>query len=1517
MEEITNLKKLLLVSALIAAAICSFASATVIYVDDDGPADFNNIQAAIDSANNGDIIEVQPGTYTGEGNRDIDFLGKAITIRGATGDPNDCVIDCQGIEAERHRGFKFVSGEDGNSILEAITIKNGYAPMEGNLYRAPGGAVYCNSSSPSIRNCLFINNKAFFFNHGGYGGAIRNDNNSNPSIENCTLNGNSAHYGGGIYNGSYCHSMISNCTIRNNWASYQGGGIRNGGSDPTISNCIITNNSASNGGEGGGIFNSNSNPTITNCIIRDNSAESYGDGICNDYNSNPTISDCIISNNKGIAICNEDDSNPYINNCIISNNQSHGIYNDTSSPTITKSVISNNLRNGFYNKNSSRPTISNCTINSNYGYGIINLGNSSPNISNCTISDNSETGIYTSFDGNSSVYNSIVWGNKNQVTGAATVNYSNIQGGHSGVGNIDSDPCFADQDANDFHLTGVSPCIDAGDPNYVPEPNETDIYGDPRVIGRIDMGSDEVYSSTSALLVVIPRTLYFESGLNSAPRPQYISIKNYGVGVLNWQISEPNYCNWLNVFPMTGQLNTTESNDVEIVIDQVKAGYGTHSCLLQVIALDAENSPQYVTVNIEILPPELSLDSSNFNFTVASIDSDTAPQVLTIQNTGYDILDWHIEMENGCYWLKVSPLAGQASHLETDEVILSIDHNNIDYGTYSCQFTVIAEDANNSPQVVTVNLEVLRPELSISNSVFNFTTAGIDSNTEQQVLTIQNTGYDILDWHIEMPNDCDWLKVSHLAGQSGHMETDEVILSIDHNNIDYGTFSCQLTVSSLNAQNSPQMVRVNLEVLGPGLTVNPAQFYFETSLAEPNTTGQVLSIQNTGYDTLNWDVNIPAGCNWLNASEISGQSTGELDEVILSIDHNNVERGFHQCEILISAPEAENSPQVIPVELVALEMSGQRSVPSEYPTIQAAIDAAVDGDEVIIEPGRYTGPGNYNIYFQRKFITVRSVEPNNPSIVAATIIEPNTVASGFRIYYYYFVQEGPIIDGLTIRLCIERPAIACSGCIPTIRNCIIEDNYHYDSLYGCGAGIECYDVSAVISNCVIRNNYGSGLWCSGSDLSVSNCIFTGNRGSYIQDYDSETLFGGAILFRRGDISIINCTFRGNIADIGGGICSFGSSAYLDNMTISNCIFRDNDANDGPQIALIDYYDEDNQPTVSVSYSDVQGGQAAVYVDPNCTLEWCEGNLDIDPCFVEPGYWDPNGTPEDVNDDFWVYGDYHLKSEAGRWDANSQTWVKDAVSSPCIDAGEPNSDWRGEIWPHGMRINMGAYGGMPEASMSLSDAGNIADLDSDGCVGYSDVILFTNKWLDEIFLLPEDLDRNGLVNFNDLAIFAGEWGVPCEADYPSPPDGSRNIDLNADLSWTPGRGATSHDVYFGTSNPPPFVSSQTAVTFDPETMDPGTQYYWSINEVNPWAIIIGPVWSFKTMFLEATNPNPADGATDVSLYVYLSWMAGYGASSHDVYFGTSNPPEFIGNQTSTMFGPDLMEFETKYYGQDNR
>ena len=105
------------------------------------------IQEAINSANEGDTVLVADGFYTGEGNKNLDFLGKAIMVKSENG-PENCTIDCE----HEGRGFYFHRDEKSDSILDGFTIMNGVAPY--------GGGICCNTSSPTIINNFITGNTA-------------------------------------------------------------------------------------------------------------------------------------------------------------------------------------------------------------------------------------------------------------------------------------------------------------------------------------------------------------------------------------------------------------------------------------------------------------------------------------------------------------------------------------------------------------------------------------------------------------------------------------------------------------------------------------------------------------------------------------------------------------------------------------------------------------------------------------------------------------------------------------------------------------------------------------------------------------------------------------------------------------------------------------------------------------------------------------------------------------------------------------------------------------------------------------------------------------------------------------------------------------------------------------------------------------------------------------------------------------------------------------------------------------
>ena len=352
------------IKAMAATAVCQ---ARTITVDDNSPADFNKIQLAINDANNGDTIIVQPGRYYGSSNRDIRFLGKAITVQSI--DPYDpnivsaTTVVCGGSASQPYRGFIFDNNEGPNSVLTGLTITGGYGGevlLQTNARGYVGGGILCINSSPTITNCLITGNSVDGSNSSG-GGIFYWG--SNPTISQCIIINNKS--GGDV---GYTWP----------WPSFlpTGGGGVYGNGEGTIVDCIITENTASRGGGGISCFNS----TVINCAITNNSADLGAGGIdCSDSK----VLNCTIEENKvinettdlfgnaspsialgGGIIC---DGNFIIDNCIIRKNSATaggilhegekaryalggGIYAWTNNPssvgTITNSIISENLAQG-------------------------------------------------------------------------------------------------------------------------------------------------------------------------------------------------------------------------------------------------------------------------------------------------------------------------------------------------------------------------------------------------------------------------------------------------------------------------------------------------------------------------------------------------------------------------------------------------------------------------------------------------------------------------------------------------------------------------------------------------------------------------------------------------------------------------------------------------------------------------------------------------------------------------------------------------------------------------------------------------------------------------------------------------------------------------------------------------------------------------------------------------------------------------------------------------------------------
>jgi hypothetical protein len=234
----------------------------------------------------------------------------------------------------------------------------------------------------------------------------------------------------------------------------------------------------------------------------------------------------------------------------------------------------------------------------------------------------------------------------------------------------------------------------------------------------------------------------------------------------------------------------------------------------------------------------------------------------------------------------------------------------------------------------------------------------------------------------------------------------------------------------------------------------------------------------------------------------------------------------------------------------------------------------------------------------------------------------------------------------------------------------------------------------------------------------------------------------------------------------------GSSPTLSNLTIVDNMYGI-EASDGsnPDISNIIFWNN--------IYSDLFGCQTRYSLVSDVITG--QSNINVDPFFV-----DEEG------------GDYRLRSNRGRYWPEHNVWVLDTLTSPCIDGGDPNVETLEEPIPNGNRINIGAYGGTAQASLSP----------------YEPV------------------------------------GLPNQASNPSPADGATDVDFNVTLRWTPGENVASHDVYFGRSNPGQplelsLIAHQAMNYLDIGFLNGNTTYFWRIDEVNSNGKRVGVLWKFTT------------------------------------------------------------------------
>jgi beta propeller repeat protein/parallel beta-helix repeat protein len=1231
------------------------------------PGDYPSIQMAIQDCNDGDTVVVAPGVYY----ETINFGGRDITVTSA--DPNDPkIVGYTIINADDDGSpVTFENGETPAAVLIGFTITGGIGTVNNSIEGGGvgsifwGGGIYCYHASPTITKNIITGNHSPF------------------KLDATDLTQWQVSYGGGIAC-LECSPVITHNVIRRNDAYVAGALIVYIG-EPVINNNLVYDNSAI---LGGGVILIGGGPFYNNTLVGNDCSLSGGLDIPRGGNlyivSDPTLG------------C------PYVLNNIISDAPSGGgIYMQGTVPPdrMAFNDVWNNLPGNY--------------------------------------------GTLDSQQGNAVRYDADL-----DRTGKA--------------GNISADPLYVNLLGKDFHLTAESPCINAGDPSPTVAMGRTDMDRNPRIYARrIDIGADEYvgYVKPAAFAgpdqhVLNPLESVMLDGSGSffydpcgVTKFQWTQVK--GTPVV---LSEPNAARPTFVPGELGQYvfelvvaddqRTGESDQVLVLVAEnnvpvASAGADRVWQTPGIVTLDGTGSrdadavdklsytwrqiegPAVELRDADTATPSFSCSGEGqyvFELVVSDGFADSRPSRTrhtavsvtkglegrsTISSGGQpayypDVSGSRVVYVNSAAWqiackdlnsgVTQTFTGGSSSGLniqpkiDGDLLVWSGDAIFTTGLTPVCTSVFVRNVATGAQQVLRARSDTSsfsHPAVSGSKAVW-VQHLGIDTNVAEKWY---NMPYDICGADLSdlkkpkyfiiaaAAGRCDPFPVSNLGSDSDIVDICDDMVVWEGNGDIYAAY-----VYDTND------IRIFTVCNHPGRQYDPSiSGRFVVWTDERNDQGDIYGADISDLDDIREFAIVrrpgfqhqPAIDQHQVVYVDGGASAGRLGLACMTRSH-----GFLDVDL----PEAQLGmlPVLDGTTLVCLEslqstlagywLSFAYSIADgpvqnartgrRYDYIQHAISDAGTGDEIVVGQRSYLEM----IDFAGKAITVRSADPTDPAIVAGTVIQNgNTLVTFARAE-----GAGSVLDGLTLMW--GDTGVLCYAASPTITRCNINANR--------GPGIELQNQSnPQITKCRITANEGPGIDMPAtgqgriirhSQPVIRNCIIAANRKKGING---------------GKPTITNCTVVENLQE---GILAVGP-------VVRNSIVYFNNGG-GAQIT---------SGYVTVAYSDIEGGWEG------------DGNIQADPCFVAPGRW-VGGNDSSLSSDqpapgaVWWTGDYHLKSEGRRWDSLSRSWVSDATTSPCIDAGDPASPLLDEPanmeQPDGQpyvntRIDMGAYGGTAEASLA--------------------------------------------------------------------------------------------------------------------------------------------------------------------------------------------------------------------------
>jgi|GEM_PF-4587793 len=428
-----------------------------------------------------------------------------------------------------------------------------------------------------------------------------------------------------------------------------------------------------------------------------------------------------------------------------------------------------------------------------------------------------------------------------------------------------------------------------------------------------------------------PAYLYSDVYTGNNAQSQALYVWNGSTGTFNYALSTD--ATWLSVDPASGSSATStgsstgQSSRIQVNFATETLAAGSYTGHIAIVSADATNSPQSVRVTLRVVPPPpgptIMRDPAAISRS-AYAGQDMSNSIFYVWNGGTGTLNYALSTDTR--WMSLDSTGGSSTG-EHDRVQISYNTAGLAAGAYTGMVTITSGDATNSPQTVKVTLSVLRPPpgptIAFSPS-YLYSEVHTGSNAQSQALYVWNSGTGTMNY--ALTTDAAWLSVDPASGSStGNTlnpstgPSNKIQVNYATETLAVGSYTGLITITSTEATNSPQTVKVTMHVVpppsGPTIMRDPAAIT-RYVYAGQDASNNVFYVWNSGMGTLNYTLGTDA--RWMSLDSAGGSSTGEHDRVQISYSTAGLAAGSYTGLVNITSDVATNSPQTVKVTLSVL-----------------------------------------------------------------------------------------------------------------------------------------------------------------------------------------------------------------------------------------------------------------------------------------------------------------------------------------------------------------------------------------------------------------------------------------------------------------------------------------------------------------------------------------------------------------------------------------------------------------------